>query len=288
MCAWVTIWVTGLVHCRHPCELGGAYYFFATILNQLSVFVATFMYSQYYIPPTAAVDILRALLNATGINSSAFSVSVANLTDAAIADTIVSAANYTLANATRVGSTAGKIDLTTLVASVGTLFAVWALAALGVWLTMKPKYRRTFWSTKTGYAYSQSMFLDNEGSDAKRIRIFYVNERHWRAIRDRVRQWVLAMYAAWRALKPVWFTDAVKAQIPDAFIPTEALRRENVRARQTAGRLRSLSFALGAESDADRTPVVGVPSPQSIGGEEDDGAAQPSQQPGRAEQPDGS
>jgi hypothetical protein len=29
------------------------------------------------------------------------------------------------------------------------------------------------------------------------------------------------MYAAWQALKPVWFTDAVQAQIPDAFIPTE-------------------------------------------------------------------
>jgi hypothetical protein len=113
-----------------------------------------------------------------------------------------------------------------------------------------------------------------------------MNERHWRAIHDRVKQWVLAMYAAWQALKPVWFTDAVKAQIPDAFIPTEALRRENARARQTigAGRLRSrLSFALGAESDADRTSVVAVPSTQPIGGEEDGGAAQPNQQPGPAE-----
>jgi hypothetical protein len=92
------------------------------------------------------------------------------------------------------------------------------------------------------------------------------------------------MYAAWQALKPVWFTGAVKAQIPDAFIPTEALRRENARARQTVGRLRSrLSFALGAESDADRTSVVGVLSPQPICGGEDDGVAQPNQQPGRAE-----
>jgi hypothetical protein len=280
-------WVAGLVHCRHPCELGGAYYFFTTIMNQLSVFVAAFIYWQYYIPPIAAVDILRAVVNDAATNSSASNLDLSNLTDASIADTIVSAANYTLANAPRVGSTAGKIDLITLVASVGTLFALWAFAALGVWLTMKPEYRRTFWSTQTGYAFSQSYFLDNDGNDAKRIGIFGMNERHWRAIRDRVRQWVLAMYAAWQALKPVWFTDAVKAQIPDAFIPTEALRRENARARQTAGRLRSLSFALGAESDADRTSVIAVPSPQPIGGEEDDGAAQPNQQLGRAEQPDG-
>jgi hypothetical protein len=129
---------------------------------------------------------------------------------------------------------------------------------------MKPEYRRTFWSTQTGYAYSQGIFLDNDGNDAKRIGIFEMNERHWRAIRDRVRQWVLAMYAAWQALKPVWFTDAVKAQIPDAFIPTDARRQENARAPQTVGRLRSLSFVLGAESDADRTSVVGALSPQPM------------------------
>jgi hypothetical protein len=254
-------------------------------MNQLSVFVAAFIYWQYYIPPTAASDIRRAVLNATATNLSASNVNVASLTNASVADAIVSAANYTLASASSVGSTAGKIGLITLVASVGTLLAVWALAALGVWLTMKPEYRRTFWSTQTGCTHSQSMFIDNEANDAKRIRIFSMNERHWRAIRDRVRQWVLAMYAAWQALKPVWFNDAVKAQIPDAFIPTDALRRENARARQAVGRLRSLSFALGAESDADGTPVVGAPSPQPIGGEEDDSAAQPNQQPGRAERP---
>jgi hypothetical protein len=86
------------------------------------------------------------------------------------------------------------------------------------------------------------------------------------------------MFAAWQALMPVWFTDAVSAQIPDAFIPTEALRRESAHARPTVGRLRRLSFALRAESDASRTSVVGVPSLQPIGGEENDGAAQPNEQ----------
>jgi hypothetical protein len=101
------------------------------------------------------------------------------------------------------------------------------------------------------------------GNDATRIGIFAMNERHWRALRDHVRQWVLAMYIAWQALKPVWFTDAVKAQIPDAFIPTEALRRENARARRRRRAVARLSFALGAESDADRPSVVGVPSCRS-------------------------
>ncbi len=101
-------WVAGLVHLRHPCELGGAYYFFITIMNQLSVFVAAFIYWQYYVPPTAATDILRAVVNATATNSSASNVSVANLTNTSIADMIASIAESTLANATGVGSTAGR------------------------------------------------------------------------------------------------------------------------------------------------------------------------------------
>ncbi len=60
--------VAGLVHFRHPCELGGAYYCFNTIMNQLSVLVAAFIYWKYYIPPTAAVDILRAAVSATATN----------------------------------------------------------------------------------------------------------------------------------------------------------------------------------------------------------------------------
>ena len=77
---------------RHPCELGGAYYFFNTIMNQLSVFVAAFIYWQYYIPPTAAGGILRAVLNATATNSSASNLSLSNVTSASPADTIVSTA----------------------------------------------------------------------------------------------------------------------------------------------------------------------------------------------------
>ena len=163
---------------RHPCELGGAYYLFITIMNQLSVFVAAFIYWQYYIPPTAAADILRAVLNATGTNSSASNVSAANLTSASIADIIASTANSTLASSTGAASTAGKIDLITLVASVGALFAVWAFAALGVWRTMKPEYRRTFSSTQTGYAYVHPEQVSRQRGERRQA---YRNPQHERA-----------------------------------------------------------------------------------------------------------
>ncbi len=247
---------------------------FNAVISQLSVFVSAVLYWQYYDPVSAAGDILGAVLNATATNSSALNRGLANVTSTSFAeaDANISAANYTLANNTGLVNVR-KIDPHILVASVGTLTAIWAMAVLGLTLTIKREYLHTFWSTQTGYAYSQSYFLDNEGSDVKRILIFFRNERHWRSICDRVRKWVLCMYAAWEALKPAWFTDAVKSRIPDGFIPVESLQRENARApggrRKTledASALRRISLALGsaAVSAADVAPEITSPMPDQL------------------------
>ncbi len=81
-----------------------------------------------------------------------------------------------------------KIGDVPLFATVGALAAAWLVAIVGLSLTIKPKYLHTFVSLQTGYAVTQSYFLDNQGDDAKRINIFFMNQRHWQAIRDRVRQ----------------------------------------------------------------------------------------------------
>ena len=88
---------------------------------------------------------------------------------------------------------ASKIGDMPLFATVGALAAVWLVAIVGVSLTIKAEYLHTFISLQTGYAATQSHFLDNQGNDAKRVLIFFMNERHWQAIRDRVRQWVLSV-----------------------------------------------------------------------------------------------
>ena len=254
-------------------------------MSQLSVFVSAYLYSQYYVLPVG--DALDLILNGTAVNftstlttstsSSAFNLSLSNVTSAPIEDAIISpanAANYTSTAAAIVG----KIDPHTLVALVLTLFAVWAIAVVGLSLTIKPAYRRTFWSVRTGSAQAQSYFLDND-DDATRIEIFGFNERQWRAIRARVRQWVLGMYVTWQALKPAWLTDGIRAFIPDDFVPVEALRQENARAGGRRSTLRQrMSLALGSntigsESDAQAMSPIGDES----GG---DGAAQPNQQPG--------
>ncbi len=79
---------------------------------------------------------------------------------------------------------ASKIGDLPLFATVGALAAVWLIAVVGLSLTIKREYRHTFVSLQTGYADSQSYFVDNQGNDARRVLIFLHNERHWQAIRD--------------------------------------------------------------------------------------------------------
>jgi hypothetical protein len=272
-----TLGVAGMIQYRHPCEFGGAYFLFSAVMSQLSVFVSAYLYSQYYVPPVG--DALDLILSGTAVNftstlttstnSSVFSLSLSNVTSAPIADAIISpanAANYTSTAA----ATAGKIDPHTLVALVVTLFAVWAIAVVGLSRTIKPAYRRTFLSAQTGSAYAQSYFLDND-DDATRIEIFGYNERQWRAIRARVKEWVLGMYATWQALKPAWLTDAIRALIPDDFVPAETLQQENARAGGRRSTLRQrMSLALGSNTIGSESDAQAI-SP--IGDESGDGAA---------------
>jgi hypothetical protein len=125
---------------------------------------------------------------------------------------------------------ASKIGNLPLFGTVAVLAVLWLVAVVGLSLTIKREYLRTFVSSQTGYAYAQSYFHDHEGHDARRVEIFYHNERQWQAIRDRVRQWVLSVYVAWRELMPAWFTADLQARIPDEFMPAQIVHNLNVQA----------------------------------------------------------
>ena len=156
---------------------------------------------------------------------------------------------------------ASKIGDLPLFATVGVLAAVWLVAIVGLSLTIKREYLHTFVSLQTGYADTQSYFLDNQGDDARRINIFFHNERHWQAIRDRVRQWVLSVYAAWQALMPAFFTADLQARIPDDFMPAQVVQDLNAQSPdgrrptlQNMGLVRRMSHAApaGVASELDR------------------------------------
>ena len=169
---------------------------------------------------------------------------------------------------------ASKIGDLPLFATVGALAAVWLIAVVGLTLTIKREYLHTFVSLQTGYADSQSYFLDNQGNDTKRVLIFFCNERHWQAIRDRVRQWVLSVYAAWQALMPAFFTVDLQARIPDDFMPAQAVQDLNAQSRdgrrptvQNMGLLRRVSHAspiVASESDSGVRIPSQLPSRPSV------------------------
>ncbi len=163
-----------------------------------------------------------------------------------------------------------KIDDLKLFATVGALAAVWLAAAIGLAFTIKREYLHTFVSLQTGCAYAQSYFLDNEGDDAKRVQIFFSNERQWHAIRNRVREWVLGMYVVWKALMPSWFTTDLQSRIPDEFIPAQIVHELNVQTPaggrrptlQNMGLMRRLSHtaAVTARDSSDGGPRIPAPA----------------------------
>jgi hypothetical protein len=176
-----------------------------------------------------------------------------------------------------------KIDDFPLLAIVAMLAVALLVAMVGLSLTIKREYLHTFVSLKTGCAYAQSHFLDNEGNDAKRIKIFFFDEGQWRAIRDRVREWVLSMYVVWKAIAPSWFTTDLQARIPDEFMPTQVVHDLNAQAPngrrrtvQDMGLLRRVSHVAGVttEDSSNSDGGLHIPAPyleltslQSTGGE---------------------
>jgi hypothetical protein len=92
------------------------------------------------------------------------------------------------------------------------------------------QYWQTFWSTQKGKDYTMSSFLESE-SAAVRIRVFKMSRHHWVSIEDSISKWVEENWERWENDKPEWFTGAMKAKVPNDFIPTagEARRRESAR-----------------------------------------------------------
>ena len=233
---------TGFLQFRHPHAAGGFYYCFNALTMHMACFVAAALYSAY----------------ATGIapDDESHSAAGGNYTGANTTNTTAANNSAPLpANATA-GALSGKIDNFTLFATIITLSVVWIIASVGLLLTMNRKYAVTFLSLQTGCAYSRGVFLNNPGDDARRVEIFFLNERHWRSIRDLVRQWVLGAYAVWLQLRPAWLNDALRVMIPDDFMPSPVVQQLNAQApggrRPTLadmGPLRRMSMAFSVADD---------------------------------------
>ena len=244
---------TGFVILRHPFYAGGFYYCFNAMMTHVACFVAAALYSTHY--------------TGTALDDESYSATGGNYYTANTNTTVASATGVLAANGTAAdfaGTRLNKMDDFTLFATIATLSAVWAVAAVGLLLTMNREYIGTFASLQTGCAFSRAHFLDHAGDDARRINIFLSNELHWRSIRDLVRQWVLGAYATWLLLSPAWLNNAVRAMIPDDFMPVQQLDAQALGRRRSLanmGALRRVSLAFaGAEATTEWSAPVSTPA----------------------------
>jgi hypothetical protein len=244
-------------------------------MNVASWFVAAALYSVYF--PTGANALAYGfnVSTAESMVHSSYSANFAEANSTGAPPRISHAAEvmqslHANVNATGANLPASKIGDLPLFMIVATLAVALLVAVLSLSFTIKREYLHTFVSPQTGRAYAQSYFLDNEGDDARRIEIFFHNERQWQAIRNRVREWVLGMYAVWQALMPSWFTTDLQARIPDDVMPAQVVsdlnaqtpkRRRPTLQNMDFSRRLSQATVVTAEGSPSSDGLLRIPTP---------------------------
>jgi len=120
------------------------------------------------------------------------------------------------------------IDIASSIANYMILITTICFAAF--FLNIENKYWHTFWSTQKSNEYSMAYFIEGK-SDEIKIQSLAKSRHHWVSIEGEIKKWVESNWATWEEEQPEWFTDVMKASVPEEFIPAvgDARRRESVR-----------------------------------------------------------
>jgi hypothetical protein len=227
---------SGSLMSRYPTVLGGAYFTFSLVQNQASVLAAVYLYNEH---------------------------AVGNVDEAAEVGEIDDAIGGTKLKAITIWSIA-----------IG-LVTVWTLSFLFfLFRICVPKYRSTFWSTKTGSGYSRDLFLGND-EDYTRFAIFDQNRMHWKSIEGEVKEFTFANWGRWVEEKPDWFTAMRIATVPDEFIPPAHFRNLGMNRERRGSAAGSVRLSVRRMSQQLELPVLAAPPTLEEGDVEDEGENEP-------------
>lgn len=84
--------------------------------------------------------------------------------------------------------------------------------------TMNGAYRKTFFSTVTGKQFKCRNFQEAK-SDRERFDIFLIHHSYYASITVEVREWVRDNWDRWNEEQEEWFTERLKASVPEDMIP---------------------------------------------------------------------
>lgn len=110
-----------------------------------------------------------------------------------------------------------KISATSLYTFVGALAVTWIITFAIFLRQIKPHYKDTFFTFKTGFQFTIDSFKN--GNDLQKSDVFNMQKRHWTSIRGEVKEWTLSNWSQWESEKPDWFTEFFISTVPSDFIP---------------------------------------------------------------------
>jgi hypothetical protein len=119
-------------------------------------------------------------------------------------------------------------------------------------MNINPKYLFTFFTTATAKATAVKMF-HSSANDAMRINIFKHHPSFYADIREELKVWVGENWSRWNTEKEEWFTTKVISNIPDEFIPKDALEELEKNGRRKSSALERL-FGGGQSTEVRAVP----------------------------------
>ena len=124
-------------------------------------------------------------------------------------------------------------------------------------LSMKKIYISTFFTTMTAKQFNIRRYREAT-SDRARLAIFGKHSSYYESIRGELKAWVTENYKNWDEENPEWFTDRIKASVPLDMIPknddADEIQEEKMGERR--GSAAVIKEALGMTAEGETIPVV--------------------------------
>ena len=101
------------------------------------------------------------------------------------------------------------------------LFAscLWLVAFLCFLKSIKSKYRKTFFDTRSGHKYYEDGFKEACATDYQRADIATVYRGYWKSYEGDVRNFFHEKWETWISDEPDWFTAGFRSQVPEDLVP---------------------------------------------------------------------